>query len=73
MDLTNNQKQFVEDYLEEITSELARVGRPDLIRVLRNVFLYTTESEESSEDISTEEEELNLEVQQLGHGHCQLK
>jgi len=44
-----------DDILEEIISELARVGRPDLIQILRNHFDYTTESSESSEDYSDSE------------------
>ncbi len=44
-----------DDILEEIISELARVGRPDLIQILRHHFDYTTESSESSEDYSDSE------------------
>jgi len=44
-------------YFEEIISELAKVGRADLIRILRAHFNYITESEESSEEISEGEEE----------------
>jgi len=44
-----------DDILEEIISELARVGRPDLIQILRQHFDYTTESSESSEEYSDSE------------------
>ncbi len=44
-----------DDILEEIITELARVGRPDLIQILRQHFDYTTESSESSEEYSDSE------------------
>ena len=70
----NNKQDFIENHLEEIVSELARVGRPDLILVLKGLLNYYPDTEEeTSEDISTGEEEEFLGVEDLGHGHCQLK
>ena len=53
--LNNNIPHIDDDTIEEIISELARVGRPDLIHVLRHHFNYTTESSESSEEYSDSE------------------
>lgn len=65
-------EQHIEDYLDEIISQLARVGRPDLIQVLRQHFNYTTESETESEEMTDGEEE-TIEVDQDAEGFLSLK
>jgi len=64
--------KHIEDYLEEIISQLARVGRPDLIQVLRQHFNYTTESETESEEMTDGEEETII-VDQDAEGFLSLK
>lgn len=59
-------------YFDEIITELARVGRADLIQVLRSHFNYLTETEESSEDISEGEEE-QIEIQEDKEGFLSLR
>ena len=65
-------ENILEMYLDEIISELARVGRADLIQILREHFNYTTESSEDSDDISDGEEE-TIEVNQDEDGFFSLK
>lgn len=65
-------EQHIEDYLDEIISQLARVGRADLIQVLRQHFNYTTESETESEDMTDGEEETII-VDQDEDGFLSLK
>ena len=65
-------ENILEMYLDEIISELARVGRADLIQILREHFNYTTESSEDSDDISDGEEE-TIEVNQDEDGFLSLK
>ena len=64
--------KHIEDYLDEIISQLARVGRPDLIQVLRKHFNYTTESETESEEMTDGEEETII-VDQDAEGFLSLK
>jgi len=64
--------KHIEDYLDEIISQLARVGRPDLIQVLRQHFNYTTESETESEEMTDGEEETII-VDQDAEGFLSLK
>ena len=59
-------------YFDEIISELAKVGRADLIRILRAHFNYLTETEESSEEISEGEEE-QIEIQEDKEGFLSLR
>ncbi len=65
-------EEIVEMYLEEIISELARVGRADLIQVLREHFNYTTESSEESDELSEGEEEV-IEINHDADGFFSLK
>lgn len=65
-------EQHIEDYLDEIISQLARVGRADLIQVLRQHFNYTTESETESEEMTDGEEETII-VDQDAEGFLSLK
>ena len=65
-------ENILEMYLDEIISELARVGRADLIQILREHFNYTTESSEDSDDLSDGEEE-TIEVNQDEDGFLSLK
>tara|TARA_R110001592_G_scaffold26717_1_gene99682 strand:- start:482 stop:655 length:174 start_codon:yes stop_codon:yes gene_type:complete len=50
---------FIEHHLQEIISELARVGRPDLIIVLKAQFDYYP-------DTDTEEEEVLIKIKLIG-------
>tara|TARA_R110000737_G_scaffold55487_6_gene78651 strand:- start:4031 stop:4246 length:216 start_codon:yes stop_codon:yes gene_type:complete len=70
-----NSTYFVENHLEEIVSELARVGRPDLINLLMEHFnMYGPWSDESdSSDVFSSGEEEFIAVEDLGHGHCVLR
>lgn len=65
-------ENIVEMYLDEIISELAKVGRADLIQILREHFNYTTESSEDSDDLSDGEEE-TIEINQDEDGFFSLK